>query len=94
MSNRTHEPAGGPTLYSISTVAARLDLSQDSVRRLIRNGELTPIRIGATVRIDAAELESFLDRQRQAAGGRTRNTDFVDTAVSPGRRGKRSVAGS
>jgi len=66
MRNRMHEPGGGPTLYSISTVAARLDLSQDTVRRLIGNGELTPIRIGATVRIDAAELESFLDRQRQA----------------------------
>ena len=65
MSNRTHETQSGTTLYSISTIADRLDVSQDTVRRLIAGGELTAIRIGSTVRVDAAQLESFLERQRR-----------------------------
>jgi excisionase family DNA binding protein len=64
MSSRTQESAAGTRLYSVGTVADRLDVSQDTVRRLIARGELTPIRIGSAVRISAAELESFVERQR------------------------------
>jgi excisionase family DNA binding protein len=67
MSNQPHEPTPRTTLYSIATVADRLDLSKDTVRRLIAQGELIAIRIGSNVRVDAAELESFLDRRRGAA---------------------------
>lgn len=84
MSNRTHEPAVGTTLYSISTVAARLDVSQDTVRRLIAQGELTPIRIGFNVRIDATELEAFVHRQRQSASDDAESTDPGDALKSPG----------
>jgi putative molybdopterin biosynthesis protein len=65
MSSGTHEQRSATTLYSISTVADRLDLSKDTVRRLIERGELTTIRIGSNIRIDAAELEAFLERQRR-----------------------------
>src|SRR5215471_10504419 len=64
MSNRTNEPAPGTTLYSISTVADRLEVSRDTVRRLVARGDLTAIRIGSNVRVDAAELETFLNHQR------------------------------
>ena len=56
MSKRTHEPAAGTRLYSISTVAERLDVSQDTVRRWIARHGLGAIRIGSTIRIDAHEL--------------------------------------
>jgi excisionase family DNA binding protein len=65
MSNRTHDPHAESKLYSIATVAERLDVSQDTVRRLIANGELTAIRIGSCVRVEAIEFESFLERRRE-----------------------------
>jgi excisionase family DNA binding protein len=52
-------------LFSIATVAERLEISQDTVRRLISRGDLTAIRIGTMVRIAAADIESFVNRQRQ-----------------------------
>jgi excisionase family DNA binding protein len=67
MSERTHEPRSETRLYAISTVADRLDISEDSVRRLIARGDLTAIRIGSSVRVAAAELESFVERRREAA---------------------------
>jgi excisionase family DNA binding protein len=67
MSNRTHEPTLGTRLYSVDTVADLLDVSQDTVRRLIARKDLTALRIGSSVRVAAAELESFVERRREAA---------------------------
>jgi excisionase family DNA binding protein len=66
MGNRTHEQSWA-RLYSVSTVAGRLDVSEDTVRRLINRGDLTAIRIGTAVRVAAAELDSFLERRREEA---------------------------
>jgi excisionase family DNA binding protein len=50
-----------PLLYSIKSVAERLNVSKDTVRRLISDGELGQlVRIGRNVRIQASELEAFL----------------------------------
>jgi excisionase family DNA binding protein len=54
-------------LYSISTVAERLEVSPDTVRRLLASGDLTAVRIRSAVRIAAAELESFVERRRRGA---------------------------
>jgi excisionase family DNA binding protein len=67
MVERTHEPRRETRLYSVSTVAERLALSKDTVRRLIAGGDLASIRIGSSVRVAAAELESFLERRRKEA---------------------------
>ena len=64
MRNQTHEPRLSTQLYSINTVAERLEVSQDTVRRLIARGDLVAIRIGASVRVSAAELEAFIEGQR------------------------------
>jgi excisionase family DNA binding protein len=67
MGNRSEKLATGTTLYSIATVAERLDISQDTVRRLIGRGVLAAIHIGSSVRIDAAELEAFIVKQRRSS---------------------------
>ena len=48
----------------IPTVAERLDVSQDTVRRLIARGLIRTIRIGASVRVSAEELEAFVKRHQ------------------------------
>jgi excisionase family DNA binding protein len=79
MSKRTHEAPSGPMFYSIATLAERLDVSRDTVRRLIERGELVAIRIGSSVRVDAVEVEAFVRRQRRGGSSRTaaeqHNTD-------------------
>jgi excisionase family DNA binding protein len=64
MGSRTHETTEGTRLYSVRTVANLLDVSQDTVRRLIERRELAAIRIGSAIRIEAADLESFIKRRR------------------------------
>ena len=65
MGSHTHEPRLSTQLYSINTVAERLEVSQDTVRRLIARGDLVAIRIGASVRVSATELEAFIEGQRR-----------------------------
>jgi excisionase family DNA binding protein len=64
VSNHTPEPQLRTHLYSINTVAERLDVSQDTVRRLIARGLIRSIRIGASVRVSAEELEAFVNSRR------------------------------
>jgi excisionase family DNA binding protein len=63
MSKQPQQTPPPTQLLSVTTVAERLDVSQDTVRRLIARGELSAIRIGAAVRVAAADLEAFLDRR-------------------------------
>jgi excisionase family DNA binding protein len=58
------KPAHETQLYSITAVAKRLDVSQDTVRRLIARGDIRAIRIGATVRVSSTELEAFVNSRR------------------------------
>jgi excisionase family DNA binding protein len=88
MSSSRRASAAGTTLYSIATVAERLAISQDTVRRLIARSELTAIRIGSAVRVDAAELEAFLDRQR-AEGHRADRRRASSVHLTTSRRGGR-----
>jgi excisionase family DNA binding protein len=56
----------------ITAVADVLDISVSSVRRLIRDGQLEAIRIGASVRVTEASLDRLLSagRRRSKRGGR------------------------
>jgi excisionase family DNA binding protein len=57
----THDTAA---LYSVRHVADQLGVHPETVRRLIHDGRLNAVRIGRVLRVDAAELDGFLARQR------------------------------
>ncbi len=46
--------------FSITTAAARLDCHPETLRRIIRRGELTAIKVGRDWRIREADLLAFL----------------------------------
>jgi excisionase family DNA binding protein len=54
-----------PQLLTCAQAAALLALSKRSVYNLIREGELTGIRIGAALRVDAADVARFVERHSQ-----------------------------
>jgi excisionase family DNA binding protein len=53
-----------PLAYSIQNSAKLLDVSPQSVRKLIERGELRPRRVGVRVLIPRTELERFLAGQK------------------------------
>ena len=56
-------------LLKIIEVAAELKIHPDTVRRYIKDGKLTPTRLGGTrIRIRRSELDRFLAEGNQADG--------------------------
>jgi excisionase family DNA binding protein len=53
-----------PRLLEVSHVAHRLSASPEFVRRLLRDKQLTAIRLGNRWRVDEADLQKFIDAQR------------------------------
>ena len=51
-------------LLTVNDVALALVVSRDSVYRLIRNGELTPVRVGTRLRFQPDDLRDYLERGR------------------------------
>jgi excisionase family DNA binding protein len=52
-----------PVVMSISQASAYLSVSSDTVRRLIRSGSIPHARIGNSIRIRRADLDTFLENQ-------------------------------
>jgi excisionase family DNA binding protein len=52
------------SLLSIYKTARRLSVSEKTIRRLIRSGELPALRVGGSVRIDPDELNAWLEKRR------------------------------
>ncbi|WP_420825666.1 helix-turn-helix domain-containing protein, partial [Thiocystis minor] len=52
-----------PLLLTLESAAETLAISARSVRRLIDAGELAPVRIGRSVRLSAADITAYVDRQ-------------------------------
>jgi excisionase family DNA binding protein len=50
-------------IYTISQVAQNLQISDDSIRRLIRLGDLDAVRVGKRLRIADWQIEEFLRKQ-------------------------------
>jgi excisionase family DNA binding protein len=49
-------------LISTTKAAERLNVSPNTIRALIADGRFNGYRVGRLVKVDAAEIEAFLDR--------------------------------
>ena len=58
-------PAEPGPLHDVAAVAARLNISTKSVRRMIASGAIPHHRIGKLIRISAADLSEYLAKQRR-----------------------------
>jgi len=56
-------------LLTIPETAARLNLSEHTVRRRVASGELPAVRLGGLIRIDQDDLERWLLEQRITTRG-------------------------
>jgi excisionase family DNA binding protein len=57
----------GRTFFTERTLAAYLAVSDRTIRNWIRRGELPSYKLGASRRIDPADVETFLARHRDQA---------------------------
>jgi excisionase family DNA binding protein len=56
-----------PTFFTERSLAAYLAVSDRTVRNWIRRGQLPSYKLGASRRIDPADVESFLESRREEA---------------------------
>jgi excisionase family DNA binding protein len=54
------------TLLSYKKVAEILDVDIQTVRRQVTRGEITPIKIGKSVKFEPKEVADFIERCRQS----------------------------
>lgn len=60
-----HAPPAEPTqALSLTRAAARLDVGERTVRRMVDRGDLPTIRVGRLVRVLEADVERFLASRR------------------------------
>lgn len=57
--------APGPTFFTERSLAAHLLVSDRTIRNWIRRGDLPSYKLGASRRIDPADVEDFLARHRE-----------------------------
>lgn len=61
------DPDSGETpLRDVAAVARRLGVSVKTVRRMVARGDLAAVRVGRSLRIMDADLESYIAAQRSA----------------------------
>lgn len=59
--------ASRPTFFTERTLATYLSVSDRTVRNWIRRGELPSYKLGASRRIDPADVAVFLEQRREEA---------------------------
>ena len=64
-------------LYTISTAARRLCISERFLRRLLAQGQLKAIRLGRAIRLQESELRRL--SQQGVQSGKTRHGESVGT---------------
>lgn len=80
---------GRAPLLSVKGAAEFLDVSDSTVRRLVKAGDLQPLRVGVQLRFEQEELE----RYAAARGDRSRRTDLPSDAMEIPTWAKARVAG-
>lgn len=67
INRRNGQDSGDATqsLIEVHTVARRLSVSDEFVRRLLRSRKLKAVRLGGRWRVDPHDLEAFIDTQRK-----------------------------
>lgn len=53
-----------PLVLSVNQVAAAIGGSRSLVYRLVRDGELVPVRVGKRLRFHVTDIDGFLERNR------------------------------
>ena len=53
---------GAPSLLTLGDVCAALAVSRSTARRMVKRGDLQPIRIGGLTRFRPADLEALIER--------------------------------
>lgn len=61
-----------PRFYTLADVAELLNISMSTTRALVNSGDLPAIQIGGknTWRVEASELEAYIQRQYEATRSR------------------------
>jgi len=60
-------PLSDPTFFTERTLAEYLAVSDRTIRNWIRRGELPSYKLGASRRIDPADVDAFLEARRAEA---------------------------
>ncbi|MGI9016420.1 MAG: helix-turn-helix domain-containing protein [Euzebya sp.] len=67
-------PIDQDRLWTVAEVAEHMRVSNMTVYRLIKSGELPAIRVGKNYRIRGKELADYIDRSFQAVAREAHNT--------------------
>lgn len=54
-----------PRLLALKRIAAHLDVSERSVRRLVDSGEISHVRVGGQIRVSDDDLLDYIRRNRR-----------------------------
>lgn len=72
--------------YTLKDVAEMLHVSMTTIYRYVKEGRLTPAKIGNSYRVTEADLQEFVDRGKAATRARRAEkavSSGTDTRVSP-----------
>jgi excisionase family DNA binding protein len=61
----THKKTAYPALLTVNEVASLLGISRPSVYRLRGSGQLASYRVGERLRFRRADIEAYLERNRE-----------------------------
>ncbi len=63
-------------LFSINTAAARLDCHPETLRRIIRRGDLAAVKVGRTWRVRESDLVAYLNAHTVPAKAETEGANL------------------
>ena len=72
---------GAPSLLTLGDVCAALAVSRSTARRMVKRGDLQPIRIGGLTRFRPADLEALIERYSPSKVERPAGELASDTAT-------------